>query len=108
MKVKDLKKILKTIDDDKDVMIRYETEVAYSELTSGAEDVIGWLVPEAVIENETTVVFAADLCSCTQKGDFMWLELAAKIYVITQIVGIIFAACVIVGVTIWFCCKKDE
>jgi len=38
----------------------------------------------------------------------MWLELAAKIYVISLIVGIIVAACVIVGATIWFCCKKDD
>lgn len=58
-----IKELYDLVGGDKQIVIRYEIEVIYSELTSGMEDVLVKLDETAVIQDENNVVIlAADLC----------------------------------------------
>ena len=68
MTVKELITILQTFAQDKEIVLHYETEVVYSEYTSGLEDMIEQEDMIAKIDNEEMIfdtglyiVIAADL-----------------------------------------------
>lgn len=57
-----VKELLDLVGGNKEIIIRYETEVVYSELTTGMEDVLVKLDETAVIQDRGVIILAADLC----------------------------------------------
>ena len=73
MKCKELIEILQKANPEADVKVRFNREVAYSEYTTGTEDMVGDLTEEAIVPlcNGSRgvgvynwIIFAADLCDC--------------------------------------------
>jgi hypothetical protein len=58
-----VKELLNLVGGDREIIIRYEIEVVYSEYTTGSEDVLVKLDETAVLPDENNkVILAADLC----------------------------------------------